>query len=148
MTGTVNSRILNKTTLNASGHSIVAINAILQMNLPIYTSFGTRHPVAANMNIDFGIDGGSGRHAAFADLNFGFDSAFAASRRSVAEPEGMELGVDITGEAYQRGVLQANISMGFDMMDKMRFAHLRRAPHGRTMIVEAEVRSSPIAKEQ
>jgi|GEM_PF-3753193 len=148
MGGSVNSRILNKAALNTAGHSIVAIHAVLQMNLQIYTSSGTRRPVVSDLDVGFNIDGASGRHAALAYLDFDFEGGFAASRLKVAEPEIFSMSLDMAGEAHQRGVIQADMAIDLELADKMQFAHITKAPPARVMIVEAEVRSSTLDRER
>jgi len=146
MTGSINSRSLGKSTIN-SGRNLVPVVCFFNVQNTRASDASIRNSATANLSFDFDIDGGSGRHGARADLKLGFNHAVAASRLKAMRPNIISLPFHLSGDPTQRVVVGADMTVDLMIEDKMQFAHLRRAPHGRVMIVEAEVRSSTLPRE-
>jgi len=148
MSATLNSTILNKAAINTNSGGLISINAVIFIPLGYYGKAAKINTITADIAFDFDIDGASSRHAAKADLEFGFESSFAASRLKVAQPEAMAIAFDMLGDANKRGIIEASMAIDLTVTDKMQFAHLHRAQQKRVMIMQAEVRSSTIEREQ
>jgi len=147
MAGGINSYTLGKAAINAGSGRIIPVSAVVRMDLKLVPICSRRTSLTPDFDVSFNIDGASGRHAAFADLGFGFESTAIASRMKAAKPQDMTISFDMACGANQRGVIGANLPIDFGIKGEMQFAHLHRAPHGRVMMIEAEVRSSTLPRE-
>jgi len=153
MAGAVNSDSLGKKTINAGGSVTVAAAAALAMEVTHAAFAIKREIIEAEISFGFDIDGGSDRRVARATLAPVFSSMVYVSRLNTAKVQEITLPFNMMNAANQRMVattMAAAPKIATDMRQTstMQFAHLNQAPHGRVMLVEADMRTSTLDKEQ